>query len=161
MSEQYFPHHILLVNRITLLNKISISEKMIVHSKVVLVVRRFKIVYEKAGQTCTLHSLLHLPDEMKEFGPLWTVNYFGYKKIKRSGTHRYKTNFYGESTFVVGIYENIEVDSSPLDVINSLKIYPNTKRLLKDGIWGVLRQLSRARVETAQRVHWNLIICIR
>ena len=83
MNRQYFEHHLLLASGITLLNSASITEIWIQQSKRSLTeqVRRFDVLYEKRNLTCNLHLLLHLPDNIKKFGPLWAVSCFPFENL--------------------------------------------------------------------------------
>ena len=98
MSAQYFEHHILLVQGISILNSYSITEEKIIEAGRVLkeYVRRFEILYGKKHLSCNLHLLLHLPDNVRKFGPLWTTSCFAFENLNgvlKSYVHgtRYET----------------------------------------------------------------------
>lgn len=83
MQEQYFNHHMLLVQSISLLNSSSVSENMIKESRRLLneYVKQFEVLYGKKHLTCNLHLLRHLADEVIKFGPLWTVTCFIFENL--------------------------------------------------------------------------------
>ena len=76
MCKQYFEHHVLLVHAITLLNFSSISQATVDKAKRILTeyVMRFENLYGEKSQTCNVHLLLHLADDVKKFGPLWIMS---------------------------------------------------------------------------------------
>lgn len=83
MSNRYFEHHILLVYGITLLSLSSISEQMITDAKRALneYVSRFEVLYGRKNLVCNVHLLLHLPEEVRKFGPLWTMSCFPFENL--------------------------------------------------------------------------------
>ena len=83
MSVQYFEHQILLVQGISILNSYSIIEEKIIEAGRVLkgYVRGFEILYGKKHLSCNLHLLLHLPDNVRKFGPLWTTSCFAFENL--------------------------------------------------------------------------------
>lgn len=83
MSKRYLEHHILLVHGITLLCCSSISNAMLIEAKRSLneYVSRFDILYGRKNLTCNLHLLLHLSDDVRKFGPLWTMSCFPFENL--------------------------------------------------------------------------------
>ena len=83
MSQKYFEHHILLVYGITLLSQASVSDDMIALARQLLTeyVFRFEYLYGRKYMTCNIHMLLHLPDDVKKFGPLWAISCFPFENL--------------------------------------------------------------------------------
>ena len=83
MPEQYFNHHKLLVHAIYLLNQNSISNQMIDKAELYLkeYVSRFSDLYREIHMSCNLHLLLHLPEIVRRFGPLWVTSCFPFENM--------------------------------------------------------------------------------
>ncbi|KAL7291171.1 hypothetical protein TKK_0015087 [Trichogramma kaykai] len=85
ISSTRLKHHSLLVYGISLLNSSSISEAMISEASRVLreYVRLFgnEQHYGKKYMTCNVHLLLHLPEVVRKFGPLWAINCFYFENF--------------------------------------------------------------------------------
>ena len=81
MSKKYFQHHVLLVYAITLLNLESVSEENIetAHRLLRKYVSTFVVLYGEKYTTCNIHLLLHLPENVIKFGPLWAFTCFPYE----------------------------------------------------------------------------------
>ena len=44
-------------------------------------VPRFQVLYGQRFMTCNIHLLLHLADNIKKFGPLWTMSCFPFENF--------------------------------------------------------------------------------
>ncbi|XP_057336342.1 uncharacterized protein LOC130674907 [Microplitis mediator] len=86
MTDQYLEHHKLLVTAISYLSYISISKKMISVSftSIKIYIFQFKNLYGLTHMTCNLHSLYHLPDVVRKFGPLPVTSCFAYEDLNGS-----------------------------------------------------------------------------
>ena len=78
MNERYFAHYLLLVLGISLLFQTSVSPQDIVIASQALhvYVLRFEPLYGLRYMSNNLHQLLHLPEAVRQFGPLWTTSCF-------------------------------------------------------------------------------------
>ena len=76
MLDVYFHHHILLIYGISILNSTSISEDNLIDVEKILkeYVKRFEILYGKRHMTCNIHSILHLVEVVRHFGPLFVTS---------------------------------------------------------------------------------------
>lgn len=83
MDKSYFDHYKLLVFAISLLNLPSISHDMIDRASLALnkYVSQFASLYTMRHMTPNLHLLLHLPDVVKSFGPLWVTSCFPFENV--------------------------------------------------------------------------------
>lgn len=83
MSFEYFEHIKLLVHGITLLNYSSISEEMVNEASRSLreFVLRYEILYSMRFMTCNLHLLLHLPNDVRKFSPLFIMSCFPFENM--------------------------------------------------------------------------------
>lgn len=81
MSEAYLSHHQLLVSGIYLLYQKSVSEYDIGMARQLLhqYVKDYKRLYHVEFMTSNLHSLLHLADLVRDFGPLWVFTCFPFE----------------------------------------------------------------------------------
>ncbi|CAH0546301.1 unnamed protein product [Brassicogethes aeneus] len=69
------------VHSIYILNSSSVSEEMIIMTDKMLheFVMQFPDLYNPNNRTCNLHSLLHLPQVVRDFGPLYTTSCFPFE----------------------------------------------------------------------------------
>ncbi|KAJ8671106.1 hypothetical protein QAD02_002365 [Eretmocerus hayati] len=83
MDQRYFNHHTLLVYGLYLLNQESISTQMIDLAEKLLneYVSQFGLLYGDDHMNCNLHLLLHLPEIVRCFGPLWVVSCFPFENM--------------------------------------------------------------------------------
>lgn len=83
MDSQFFNHHILLVHGLSLLNSSSISELDILEAQSVLTeyVARFEFLYGAKNMSSNIHLLLHLPDNVRKFGPLWVTSCMTFENL--------------------------------------------------------------------------------
>ena len=81
LEEEYFQHLLLLVNAIFLLLQDSISPNDIERSSLMLMhfCARMETLYEKRYETYNVHMLLHLPDCVRNLGPLWGTSCFWFE----------------------------------------------------------------------------------
>ncbi|CAG5078015.1 Protein of unknown function, partial [Cotesia congregata] len=83
MSKAHYDHHMLLVLGVSLLNQSSVSQGMIQLASKVLneYVSKFENLYDRKYLTCNLHQLLHLPDDVMNFGPLFITSCFPFENL--------------------------------------------------------------------------------
>ena len=83
LSPVYFIHFCTLAEAIWILCGDSISERDIQHSKILLnyFVYMMSKLYEPRFCTLNVHQLLHLPDCVKNNGPLWAYSCFAFESI--------------------------------------------------------------------------------
>lgn len=81
LEEDYFQHLLLLVNAIFLLLQDSISPSDIERSSSMLLhfCTRMEALYGKRYETYNVHMLLHLPDCVRNLGPLWGTSCFWFE----------------------------------------------------------------------------------
>jgi hypothetical protein len=81
MSDEYYQHHLLLVEAIYILNQRTISSAEILHCERVLInyYSRFQGMYGKRHMTMNVHQLLHLTDVVKRLGPFWVYSCFSFE----------------------------------------------------------------------------------
>ena len=84
MQSNYFNHHVLLVFGITVMNMTTISEEILnkAHSALTQYVKEFKILYGEVHMTANVHLLLHLSEEVRQFGPLYYNSCFSFENLK-------------------------------------------------------------------------------
>lgn len=83
----------------------SVSESMIKSADNVLnkYVSQFASLYGEENQTCNLHLLLHLPNEVQKFGPLHVMSLFhleGMNKVLKNFVHGTR---YAESQIISSV----------------------------------------------------------
>lgn len=83
LRQDYFEHYLLLVIAISALNADKITEQMVINSQDLLrkFVRDFQNLYGLAHMSINVHQLLHLPECVKNLGPLWSFSCFKYKNL--------------------------------------------------------------------------------
>lgn len=76
LSPELHNHYLLLVHATYLLNQPSVSEAMIDEAYQCLheFLYKFEDLYHVKFATINFHMLLHLPDQVRKFGPLWTTS---------------------------------------------------------------------------------------
>ena len=81
MPALYCNHYMLLVYSIYVLSQPSISDESINLSEQLIheFVMQFSDLYGLKNMTCNLHSLLHLPQNVRDFGHLYTTSCFSYE----------------------------------------------------------------------------------
>ena len=81
MPALYFNHYMLLVYSIYILSQPTISDKSVNLAEQLIheFVMQFSDLYGLKNMTCNLHSLLHLPQNVRDFGPLYTTSCFPYE----------------------------------------------------------------------------------
>lgn len=81
MKPNYFYHFCSFVEAIVLLNSASISENDIVRSEKLLQYFVFMMpnLYDERYMTINVHSLVHLPQMVRELGPLWSSSCFPFE----------------------------------------------------------------------------------
>jgi len=85
ISEDHRRHFLLFVTAVWYLSKRSISEEEIELARRLLheFVRRYADLYAPVFLTINVHQLLHLPDVVKDIGPLWVTTCFGDEDLNR------------------------------------------------------------------------------
>ena len=89
LPDEYFSHWILLVQLSFLLLQKSISKDDLNECNRLMIsfVGRMQLLYGSAAMTFNVHSLLHLPQSVSLWGPLWTHSCFPFEafiyRIKR------------------------------------------------------------------------------
>ncbi|XP_070201071.1 uncharacterized protein [Littorina saxatilis] len=80
-GEEYFQHYLLLVNAVFLLLQESVSEDDVGKADRLLqhFCCTFAALYGDRYMTCNVHQLLHLPDMVKDMGPLWVYSCFSFE----------------------------------------------------------------------------------
>ena len=118
MGRQYFEHHILFVYVITLLNSTSVSEDMINSGSRALseYVNRFEILYGQRTQTCNIHLLLHLANNVREFDPLWVMSCFSFENLNGI----IKSYVHGTKYAALQIYSAVSAFLSPHELKTKL-----------------------------------------
>lgn len=83
MENKYLEHYKLLIYGISLLNKSSVSEDMVEKAKKAFheFVSRFKDLYGEEHMTINIHFLLHLPEMVRDFGPLYIFSCFEFENL--------------------------------------------------------------------------------
>lgn len=83
MQKDHFEHLKLLVGAVYLLCQRSISENMIIEASRMLheFVSRYQYIFGLRNMSCSIHSLLHLPDIVRDLGPLWEFSCFCFEDI--------------------------------------------------------------------------------
>lgn len=83
MDSDYLEHYKLLIYGISLLNQSSISEDMVQKAERALhaFVQGFKDLYGEEHLTLNLHFLLHLPEMVRNFGPLYIFSCFEFENL--------------------------------------------------------------------------------
>ena len=78
--EEFFQHHLLLLEAIHILNSDSISAEQLEHRSVVLPYYcfLFATLYGYNNMGINVHGLLHLVDVVKDLGPLWVTSCFSW-----------------------------------------------------------------------------------
>ncbi|KAE8742171.1 hypothetical protein FOCC_FOCC012311 [Frankliniella occidentalis] len=86
MSVFHFEHHMLLVYGLYLLSKDSVTEQDVVLASEMLTdyCSRFEDLYGNAFLTCHVHQLIHLPDVVRDFGPLWVTSCAPYENLNEN-----------------------------------------------------------------------------
>lgn len=81
MADVYFEHYLLFIYSIYILNQESVSDAMINTAAefLKLFVSQFEDLYGRENMTANLHQILHLANNVKNFGPLWTTSCFPYE----------------------------------------------------------------------------------
>ena len=81
LPSQFWNHYSLLVTAISLLLKQSISEQEIDYCQLLLsrFCSEFSILYGKRYMSANIHLLLHLPETVKDLGPLWVYSCFHFE----------------------------------------------------------------------------------
>lgn len=81
MDMEYLAHHKLLVSAIYLLYSKSVSKIDIDNARHLLhkYVGDFERLYGLGYMSCNVHSLLHLADLVRDFGPLWVFTCFPFE----------------------------------------------------------------------------------
>ena len=80
-SEDYFQHYLLFVNAIFILLQDSIMPVDIDRSESILkhFCCLFAALYGDRYMTCNVHQLLHLPEMVRQMGPLWAYSCFSFE----------------------------------------------------------------------------------
>lgn len=83
MDPEYYNHYLQLVWGILLLNQSSISPKSIEISNSLLTafVSKCQVLYAPRYMSFNVHYLLHLPDVVRDLGPLWTTSCFPFEDL--------------------------------------------------------------------------------
>lgn len=83
MRLDYFEHYLRLVTAITILSSDNISEDAIAMAENLLhrFLREFEVLYGLQFCTINFHQLMHLPDCVRNFGPLWAYSCYEYENI--------------------------------------------------------------------------------
>lgn len=83
MRPDLFNHYMLLVSAIGILNKDVISSDNIGFCRRLLheFVKQFETIYGLRYCSINIHLLLHLPDDVELFGPLWVNSCFSFENI--------------------------------------------------------------------------------
>ncbi|XP_057334280.1 uncharacterized protein LOC130673325 [Microplitis mediator] len=83
MDKNYFDHLKFLVLGVTLLHQESVSDHMITLASRLFTefVGRYEDLYGLNHMTCNLHHLLHLPDVVKDLGPLWVTSCYPFENL--------------------------------------------------------------------------------
>jgi hypothetical protein len=81
LPEDYYQHHLLLVEGVFLLMKDEVREVDVKQSSRILnhYCILFAAYYADRYMTATMHSLLHLPDSVRNLGPLWAHSCFPFE----------------------------------------------------------------------------------
>ncbi|XP_057336178.1 uncharacterized protein LOC130674780 [Microplitis mediator] len=83
MDKTYFDHLKFFVSAVSLLHQESISDQMITLASRLLseFVGRFEDLYGLNHMTCNLHHLLHLPNVVRDLGPLWVTSCYPFEGL--------------------------------------------------------------------------------
>lgn len=83
MDKNYFIHLKFLVLAMTLLHQESISDYMITLASRLIseFVGRYEDLYGLSHMSCNLHHLLHLPDAVRNLGPLWVTSCYPFEGL--------------------------------------------------------------------------------
>lgn len=83
MESTYFNHYLLLVQSIFILNSSSLSSSDVLQCEQLLrqYVCMFGTLYGERHMSANLHLLLHLPDTVRDLGPLWVSSCFHFEGI--------------------------------------------------------------------------------
>ncbi|KAK3909500.1 Leucine--tRNA ligase [Frankliniella fusca] len=86
MSVFHFEHHMLLVYGLYLLSKDSVTDQDILLASEMLTdyCSRFEDLYGNSFMTSHVHQLIHLPDVVKDFGPLWVTSCAPYHTLNET-----------------------------------------------------------------------------
>ena len=111
LEEEYFQHLLLLVNGVFLLLQDSISPSDIESSSRMLLhfCTRMEALYDKRYETYNVHMLLHLPDCVRNLGPLWGTSCFWFEGYNGDLTKLFhgKQNVDIQITHAVCIHQKI------------------------------------------------------
>ena len=105
LPDLHFDHHKHLVLGLYLLNQRSVSEHDINVASDVLkeYCGLFEDLYGIENMTCNLHQLLHLPDIVRKFGPLWVTSCFPYEDMNGKLKKLVKGTRYAELQVCSGV----------------------------------------------------------
>jgi hypothetical protein len=83
LPNEYFQHHLLLVEAVVLLSKVSVSPKEVDHAERVLFhyCSMYAALYGEANMTMNVHNLLHLAKSVRCLGPLWVFSCFSFENV--------------------------------------------------------------------------------
>ena len=83
LSDEYLDHYKYFLVAIYTLCQEKITDDMITMSQKCLneFVRRYQILYGIKYMTCNIHTLRHLPEMVRRFGPLWTTSCFALEDL--------------------------------------------------------------------------------
>lgn len=149
LEEDYFQHLLLLVNGIYLLLQDSISPSDIESSSLMLLhfCTRMEALYDKRYETYNVHMLLHLPDCMRNLGPLWGTSCFWFEGYNGDLTKL----FHGTQNVDIQITHAVCIHQKIPELIPLLPEGSAAKSFYKHLVEG--RPLPSCREEIANKVY--------
>lgn len=150
MEREYFEHYFLLVEAMFILHQDSITQNDLVKAECLLhkFVSTFELLYDLKFMSFNVHSLLHLPDVVRNLGPLSQLNCFPLEKlngrIKKwvKGSNSPQTGILSYLSAAQTMPSYIELmpdDTEEKDFINDLDTSNQASRLenIKDNTWSL------------------------
>lgn len=111
MRKNYLDHYKLFVYSLDLLDQSSIADESIdtVNNLLIEFVNRFEYLYDVRFMTANLHSLLHLPEIVRDLGTLWVTSCFPYENANGLLTKLVNGTRFAESQVCSGVPIFIQV----------------------------------------------------
>lgn len=83
LTDDFFQHYMLLVEAIYLSSRESVSPAMLNKSTALLTyfVSMYEVYYGERHMSANLHQLLHLPEVVRDLGPLWVYSCFSFEDV--------------------------------------------------------------------------------
>ena len=133
MKPRHFYHYCCLVEGIFLLNQVSISEEDIANSERLLKYFVFMMpgLYGERYMTINVHSLLHLPQTVRELGPLWAISCFPFESASGDLLKLFHGTQYIDAQIINAVHVYHMLPSLTQTIAEESPAYPLVASLLK------------------------------